>query len=103
MQIPSLLLHQVAITFRSTIPEELPHISRILNLVEVQVRHDHFFLIARPFSEKLSARRTEVALAVELSNIPRLFTSHAIDCPDEIAVGDRVRRLFQFPKVLAEA
>src|SRR5215831_11270930 len=102
MQIPYLLLHQIPVSFGAAISEELPDVSNFLNLVEIQVRDDNFFAIARPFGQEFSTGSAEIALTIKLSNIPRLLAADSVNGADEIAVRDGVGGLFQFPQILAE-
>ena len=53
------------------------------------------------FGQELPARIAEVALAVELADVPGRFGADAVDRAHEIAVGHRVRRLLELPEVLA--
>src|ERR1051325_9133364 len=96
------LLHEVAIGFRPAITEKLPDIAHFLDLVQVQIRHDHLFLVARSFGNNLSARCAEIALAVELTNIPGLLAPNPVDGADKISVGDSMCGLFEFPQVFAK-
>src|SRR5262249_14713934 len=95
--------HKIAIGLRAAIAEELPHVPDFLNLIQIEIRDDHLFFIARSFGNDLSPRRAEVTLAVKLSNIPRVFASNSIDRPDEITVRNRMGRLFEFPEIFAQA
>ena len=72
-------------------------------MVEVEVGRQHFVLVARGLGEDLAARIAEVALAVELADLPRLLDADAIDGADEVPVGDGVRRLLELPEILAQA
>src|SRR5437762_147244 len=51
--------------------------------------------------EDAAARIAEVALAVELADVPRCFDADAVDGADEISVGDGVGGLLEFPEILA--
>src|SRR4029079_16131915 len=44
----------------------------------------------------------EIALAVKLADVPRLLVADAVDGADEVAVGDGVRRLLQFPEAFGK-
>src|SRR5262245_16629704 len=98
-----LLFHQVSIRFRPAIPEELPDIPYFLYFIEIQVRHNDFFLVARSFRNDLSARRAEIALAVEFADIPWILAADAIDRTDKITIRNRMSRLLQFQQVFAKA
>ena len=52
--------------------------------------------------EDLPARIAEVALPVELADVPRRLGPDAVDGADEVAVRDRVRRLLELPQVLRQ-
>ena len=58
--------------------------------------------IARGFGDDLPARVAEVALPVKLSNVPWLFVADAVNRPDEVAVGDGVRRLLKLPEIFGK-
>src|SRR5215472_5184527 len=98
----SLLLDQVAIRLRTPVSVKLPHIANFLNFVEIQVRHDHFFLIARRFCNDLAARRAEITLSVKFADVPWIFTPDAINRAHKITIRDGMCRLLEFPKVLTE-
>src|SRR5215813_9476267 len=98
----SLLLDQVAIRLRTPVSVKLPHIANFLNFVEIQVRHDHFFLIARRFCNDLSARRAEITLSVKFADVPWILTPDAINRAHKITIRDGMCRLLEFPKVLTE-
>src|SRR5437773_993570 len=97
-----LLLHQVTVRFGAPVAEELPDVPHFLDLVEIQIRDDHFLLVAGSFGDDLSARRAEIALAVEFANVPRMLASDAIDRADKISVRDGVSRLLQLPEVFTQ-
>src|SRR5205085_5793293 len=61
------------------------------------------FLVTRTFRDDLSTRRTEIALAVEFTDIPRLLAAHAIDGADKISIRHSMGGLFEFPKILAQS
>ena len=61
---------------------------------------DDLVLVARRLGDDLPARVREVALAVELADLPRALGPDAVDRADEVAVRDRVRRLLELPEVL---
>src|SRR5688572_6622988 len=87
----------------ATVAEELPCVAHLAYLVEVQVGDDEGVLVARRLGDDLAARVAEVALAVELADVPRLLVADAVDGADEVAVGDGVRGLFELPEVFREA
>src|SRR5439155_21069218 len=88
-----------SVRFGSAISIELPRVAHFLDQIEVQIRDDELVLVPAAFGDDAPARIAEVALAVELADLPRRFDADAVDRADEIAVGDRVRRLFQLPQV----
>jgi len=81
----------------------LPRRAHFLDLIEIEVRDHKLVLIPAGLRHDFPARITEVALAVEFADAPRLLGSHAIDRRDEILICHRVRRLLQFPQVLRQA
>ncbi len=94
-------LHNRAVRLGSTITEELPYVSHFSNQIEIHVRNHDVVGISRPLGHDLAARITEIALSIELADLPRLFDTGPIDRADKILVGNRVRRLFQLPKIFA--
>src|SRR4051812_36892327 len=95
-------LTQPAVRLRPAVSIELPDVSDLSNLVEVQVGDDQLVAIARPLREKLSPRIAEITLPIELADIPRLFVADAIDRPDEERIRHGVSRLLELPEVLRE-
>ena len=55
------------------VAEELPGVAHFADLVEVEVGDDELVLVARRLGDDLAARVAEVALAVELADVPRLL------------------------------
>src|SRR2546421_2536167 len=88
---------QGAIAFGAAVAEELPDVAHLANLVEVQVSDHQLVVVARRLRDNLAARVAEVALAVKLANVPRLFMTDAVDRADEITVRHGMRRLLQLP------
>src|SRR5689334_658978 len=88
---------QNAIAFRPPVAEELPHFANLQNHVEVEVGHEHFVLVAAGLGKNFASRIAEVTLAVKFPDAPGLLFAYAVDGADEIAIGDGVRRLLQFP------
>jgi hypothetical protein len=80
----------------------LPGVAHLPDHVEVEVCHDEGVPVAGRFGNDLAARVAEVALPVKLADVPGLFVADAVDRPDEVAVGDGVRGLFQFPEVFGK-
>ena len=90
-------LTQTAVSLRPSISVELPHIPDFADLIEIQVRRDQLVFVAARLCYDLSARIAEVALPVELSDVPGLLEADAVDRSDEERVGYRVRRLLELP------
>src|SRR5437868_1956963 len=91
------LRHQRFIRIWATIAEELPSFTNFRDHVQIKIGHDHLVFVAAGLRHDLAAWIAEVALAIKLADSPGLFDSDTIYCTDEIAVGDSVRRLFEFP------
>src|SRR4030095_16516362 len=94
-----LFLYQRIVSLRSPVAKELPNISNFANLVQIQSGNHQLVRIARRLSDYLAARVAEVALAVELTDVPGLLVADSIDCADEVAVGDCVCRLLELPQI----
>src|SRR5258708_16811854 len=92
-----------SVTLGTPIAEELPRLSGLRNHVEIDVGHQHRIFRAARLRKDLSARIAEVALAIELADVPRLLASHAVDRADKISIRPRMRRLLQFPQVLRKS
>src|ERR1700756_4102368 len=90
------------VRLRTAVAIELPGVADLADLVHVEVGHDERVLVARRDGEHLAARIAEVALAIELADVPGRFEADAVDGADEVAVGDGVRRLFELPEILRE-
>src|SRR3954469_16882031 len=85
-----------AVSLRTPIAEELPHIADLADEVEVHVGYDDVVLSAPlALSDELPARIDEVALAIELTNPPGFFPTWPIDRADEVLVCYRMRRLLE--------
>src|SRR5208283_3736870 len=69
---------------------------------KIHIMDEKFSFVSTGDCFDLTARVDEIALAVKLADIPRRLSAHAIDRPDIDAVGDRSRRLFEFPQVFRE-
>jgi len=70
---------------------------------KVKVGDEHLIFIAAGLGKNLATRIAEVALAVKLTDVPRLFRAYAVDCAHEITVRDGVRGLLQFPQVFGKS
>src|ERR1700676_2387328 len=88
---------------RPTVAEELPGLPYLRNHVEIEIRDQNLVLIAARLRDDLAARIAEVALAVELADVPGLLGAYAINCAHEISVRHRVRRLLQLPQIFRES
>jgi hypothetical protein len=65
-----------------------------------QVADDQLLVVGvADVADELAARVDEVALAVEVV-VAELLDADPVDRADEVAVGDRVRRLLELPQVL---
>src|ERR1043165_6398380 len=95
--------YQSVVRFRPAIPVELPRVAHLADFLEVELRGDEGVLVALAGGEELAARIAEVALPVKLADVPRPFVADAVDGADEVAVGDSVRGLLEFPEILGEA
>src|SRR5947207_1620830 len=96
-----LVSYNRTVSIGPAITEELPGVAHLADLVHIEVGDDEFVEIARAFGEDLAAWVAEIALSVELADVPRCLGADAVDRPDEIAVSDSVCGLFEFPEVLA--
>src|SRR5256885_15190800 len=95
--------YQPVIRLRPAVAVELPGVAHLADLLEVELRGDEGVLVALGDGQELSARVAEVALPVELADVPRRLVADAVDGADEVAVGDGVRRLLELPEVLGES
>src|SRR5713101_255968 len=81
------LCRQRAVGFRTPVAIKLPDLPYFLDHIEIEVGDQHFVFVAAGLGEDLAAWIAEVTLAAKLSNVPRLFPSHAIDRAYEVSVG----------------
>jgi len=81
------------ISFRPPISIKLPSRSNVANLIQVQVGYHNFIFVSRTLNNDLATRVAEVTLAIKLTDIPRFFDSHSIDCSHEVPVGHGMGRL----------
>src|SRR5215207_8558729 len=95
-------LAQSAVCLWATVTVELPHVAHLADLVEVELRGDELVAVARCLRHDLPARITEIALAIELADAPRLLIADAIDRADEERVRHGVRRLLQLPEIFRQ-
>src|SRR4051794_5474186 len=91
---------QVVVGVRPAITEELPRLADLGDLVEVHVADHQLLVMGRPeVADELAARVAEVALAVEVVVADLGLDADTIDRPDEVAVRDGMRHLFDAPEV----
>src|SRR5688572_12629755 len=91
-----------AVGFRPAVAVELPGVAHLLDELEIEVGDDQLVAIAAADRDDLPAGIAEVALAVELADVPGRFVADAIDRADEVPVGNGVRRLLQLPEILGQ-
>ena len=96
-------IRECAVGLRPAVAEELPGVADGADHLEVHVVHDQLVLVAAGDLLDLAARVDEIALAVELADVPRRFLADAVDGADIDAVGDGGGRLLQLPQIFAEA
>src|SRR5687767_2719645 len=96
-------LNEASIRLRPAVSIELPHIPHLANLVEVELRCHELVAIARCLRDELSARITEIALTVELTNTPRLLIADTVDRADKERIRDRVCGLLELPEILRQS
>src|SRR4029079_3799962 len=89
-----------AVGLGAAIPVELPGVADFLDHVEIEARDHQFVLVAAALGDEASPRIAEVALAVELADVPRRLHPDPVDRADEVAVRAGVRRLLQLPQIL---
>src|SRR5467141_1601712 len=97
------LRRQGAVGFRTAVAIKLPDLPHFLDHVEIEIGDQHFVFVAASLGEDLAARIAEVTLAVKLTDIPRLFPSHAIDRAYKVAVRRGVGGLLEFPQIFRES
>src|SRR5581483_9563586 len=88
---------------RSAVAVKLPGVADFADHVQVEIGDDDVVGVARACGEDAAARIAEVTLAVELADAPGFFPAGSVDGADEVAVGDGVGRLFEFPQVFGQA
>src|SRR6266481_2986431 len=72
-------LHQRPIAVWTAVAEELPGITHLSNHVEVQIGDHNFVFAAAGLGDDLAAWIAEIALAIELTDIPRRLFAHTVD------------------------
>src|SRR3954470_11013642 len=95
--------HKPVVRLRTAVAIELPGVADLADLVHVQIRRHKRVCIARTNGEHLAARIAEVALSVELADVPGRFETDAVDGADEVPVGHGVRRLLELPEIFGES
>src|SRR5439155_22719668 len=85
-----LFLEPISVRFRPAVSKELPNITAFLNFIQIQIRSDDFLFIARALRNDLAARRAEITLAIELTDVPRMLASNAVDRADEVTIRHRM-------------
>src|SRR2546426_5827265 len=96
-------LRHFLVYLRPAVAVELPYVPDLGDLVEVQIGHQQFVLVAACLRDKLPPRVAEIAFSIELAYVPRRLEPDAVDRADKVAVGNSVRRLFELPQILREA
>src|SRR2546427_11071510 len=91
-----------AVSFRAAVAEKLPGGAHLIDLFEVEVGDDKLVFVAGGLCNDFAARVAEVALAVKLADFPGALEADAGDSGYEIAVGDGVGGLLEFPKLFGE-
>src|SRR5262245_8164803 len=102
MSVRMSVLDQGAISVGAAIAEELPGPADLLDHVEIERGDQELVLILARRRHELAARIDEVRVAVELADVPRPLGADPVDRADEVAVGDRVRRLLDLPQMLRQ-
>src|SRR5205085_7208165 len=92
----------LVVTFGAAVAVELPDVTHLANLVEVQISDHQLVVVARRLRDDLAARVAEVALSVKLADVPGLLMADAIDGADEKAIGHGMRRLLKLPQVFRQ-
>src|SRR5258708_22436527 len=91
-----------AIRFRTAIAVELPDVAHVFDLVEIQVGHEQFIFVPAGLRHDFPTWIAEIALSVELADLPRSFRAHAVDGCHEVRVRDGMRGLLEFPEILGK-
>src|SRR6185369_11038800 len=93
---------QLIVTVRPAIAEELPGVPHFSNHVEIQIGNHQRVLVARRLRDYLAAWIAEIALTVELADVPGLLVAHPVYRAHEVPVRHGVRGLFQLPEIFRE-
>src|SRR5437867_3507418 len=97
-----LFLYKPIVRLGAAVAVELPHVAHLANLIEVQIRDYKLVRITGRLRDYLAARVAEVALPIELADVPGLLVSHSVDRADEITICHCVRRLLELPQILRQ-
>src|SRR5947207_4514515 len=97
------LPHHVVVGLGPAVAEELPGAPHLFDHVQVHLGDHQLVLVLAAVRQEVAARVHEIAGAVELADVPRRFRADAIDAAHEVAVGDSVRGLLQFPQILRQS
>src|SRR5436305_4331826 len=96
-------LYQGFIHVGTAVAEKLPGLADLGNHFKIEIGGEDFVFIAAGLGEDSTARVAEVALSVELANVPGRLGADAVDGTDEISIGYGVRGLFEFPQVFTQS
>src|SRR4051812_10267340 len=99
----SLYAGQRSVGFRAAVAEELPGVADLADEIPVHIMGDELVLVAAGDCLDDAAWVDEIALSVELADIPRRFRADPVDRADVTAVCHRRGRLLQFPEMLRES
>src|SRR5713101_280731 len=91
-----------SVGFRAAVAVELPGVADFLDFIEIQFRDEQFILVAAGLLNDFPTRVAEIALAVELADLPGSFRADAVDGRDKIGVSNGVRRLLQLPEIFGK-
>src|SRR6266436_4619204 len=92
-----------SVGFRAAVAVELPGVADFLNFIKIQIGDEELILVTAGLLDDFAARIAEIALAVELADLPGSFGADAVDGGDKISVGDGVGGLLELPKIFGEA
>jgi len=84
-----------SVGFGASITKELPDVAYLADHVQIHIcNHDIVFGSFAALGDELTSWVAEVALSVKLADTPGLLDAGAIDCSDEVLIGDRMCGLF---------
>src|ERR1700692_1866313 len=90
------------VAFRTPIAEKLPNFANFRNHVEIEIGYNNFIFIPAGLRDNFPARIAEIALSIELTNVPRFFDADTVDGAHKITVRNGMRRLLEFPQIFGE-